>query len=163
MQLGFGKKELLVHVKKILDAENVACSKEALKTFVEDAFKHYPDCRRIIKYLQMCCSSGKLEPGEASIASSEREDFMKELVNDAATSSDMLALRQRYLKAKDTLGDFMDAASALYSCAIDTGAVSSADGILKLTDLLHYVSVCVDKESMFFGMLAAVSKYASKK
>ena len=35
-------------------------TKESLKTFIEEAFRFYPDCRRIVKYLQFCSNSGKL-------------------------------------------------------------------------------------------------------
>ena len=49
--LRFEKKDLLLHVKKILDAEEIKYDRVSLKAFVEEAFRFYPDIRRIIKYL----------------------------------------------------------------------------------------------------------------
>ena len=49
--LRFDKKDLLFHIKKILDSEKIEYTKESLKAFIEEAFRFYPDCRRIVKYL----------------------------------------------------------------------------------------------------------------
>ena len=47
--LKFDKKDLLIHLKRILDSEKVKYDKDGLKAFIEATFKHYPDCRRIVK------------------------------------------------------------------------------------------------------------------
>ena len=49
--LKFDQRDLLLHVKKILDNEKVTYDRERLKQFIEEAFKFYPDVRRIINYL----------------------------------------------------------------------------------------------------------------
>lgn len=160
--IGFGKKDLLVHVKKILDAEKIEYSRDSLKAFVEDSFKLYPDVRRIVKYLQMSCVSGKLDPkleaGQASVC----ESYVAELAKKAAGAKNLLDVRTEYLREKDKLGDFVEAGSKLFSYALDSELVVDPDGTLLLSDLLYKLSVVVDKESLFFGMLAAVAKFGKK-
>lgn len=159
VQLEFNKKDLLVHVKKILDNENIKYDKESLKAFIEEAFKYYPDCRRIIKYLQICCTTGTLVVKFSTIINGGKDDFLKELINKTVNETNLLAVRQFYLANKDKLGDFVDAAANAFNYVIDNSIVVNADGILVLTDLLYKINVVVDKESMFFGLLTAISKY----
>ena len=90
-----------MHVKKVLDSENVKYDKESLKAFIEESFKYYPDVRRIIKYLQMCSSSGTLVVKLNALGSTAKDDFMKELVTKAVAEKSLLAVRQFYIKSKD--------------------------------------------------------------
>lgn len=159
VQLEFNKKDLLVHVKKILDNENIKYDKESLKAFIEEAFKYYPDCRRIIKYLQICCTTGTLVVKFSTIINGGKDDFLKELINKTVNETNLLSVRQFYLANKDKLGDFVDAAANAFNYVIDNNIVVNVDGILVLTDLLYKINVVVDKESMFFGILTAISKY----
>lgn len=157
--IGFGKKELLVHVKKILDTEKIDYSRESLKAFVEDSFKLYPDVRRIVKYLQMSCVSGKLDPKLDAAGASLCESYVEELAKKAARAKNLLDVRASYLKEKDKLGDFLEAGSKLFNFALDSKIVVDPDGVLLLSDFLYKLNVVVDKESLFFGMLAAVAKF----
>lgn len=157
--LEFNKKDLLIHVKKILDAENITYDKESLKAFIEEAFKYYPDCRRIIKYLQICCNSGTLVVKLNAIINNGKDDFLKELVDIVINEKNLLNVRSFYLKNKDKLGDFVDATANIFNYVIDNNIVTNADGILKLADLMYYINQVVDKESMFFGVLTAINKY----
>lgn len=157
--LEFSKKDLLLHVKKILDAENITYDKESIKAFIEESFKYYPDCRRIVKYLQMCSSSGTLTVKQNAIISSSKDDFMKELIDKLVSEKNILNVRQFYLKNKDNIGDYVEAGSKLFNTAIDNEIVVDSDGILYLTNLLFQLNQVVDKEPTFFGMLVAINKY----
>lgn len=85
---------------------------------------------------------------------------MKELISKTVNDScNLLAVRSFYLKNKDKISDFMTFASDVFNYAIDNGIVTSADGMLVLTDILYKINVVVDKESMFFGLLVAIRKY----
>lgn len=75
------------------------------------------------------------------------------------STDNILTVRKSYLQNKEKLGDISDAASDVFNYVIDNNVVVDADGILKLTDLLYYVNQCIDKESIFFGMLTAIVKY----
>lgn len=160
--LKFDKKELLMHVKRIIDTENVKYSKESLCAFIEDAFQFYPDCRRIINYLQFCCAGGELVVKLKDAVSAEKTGFIKQIAEMARKNENILNIRQFYLKEKLKVDDYMVAASDLFNYVVDNNIVTNSDGIIKLTDIMFYISQVIDKESMFFGMITAVSKYAEK-
>ena len=87
---------------------------------------------------------------------------MKELVDKTATESNLLNVRQFYLKSKDALGDMIEAGSLLFNYVVDNEVVKDTKTILKLTDLLYQLNVCVDKEPTFFGMLVAIKEEIMK-
>lgn len=160
--LKFDKRDLLIHVKNILDLEKVQYTKDSLIAFVEESFKYYPDCRRIINYLQFCSNSGELVVKLNEIANSEKENFFKEMIDKTLTEKNILTVRQFYLKNKDKLNDFVEGGSELFNYVVDNGIMTDSNGILKLADLLYQLNVVVDKEPTFFAMLVAIVKYNSK-
>lgn len=156
--LRFDKKELLFHVKKILDSEKIQYTKESLKTFIEEAFRFYPDCRRIVKYLQFCSNSGKLIVKLNAIVNTEKDDFIKELIDKTISLSNILDVRKFYLANKTKIVDYIEGASLVFNYVVDNDLVDS-NGILKLADLVYQENLVVDKEPTFFGMLVAIKTY----
>lgn len=157
--LKFDKKDLLVHIKKILDAEKISYTKDSIKSFIEEAFQYYPDCRRIINYLQFCCSSGELVVNLSNVAESEKNEVIKSIVDSIIAGKKLIDVRKEYLAKKDDINDYVEAGSALYNYVIDNGFVVDLDGILKMTDLLFYMNSVIDKEANFFGLVTAVAKW----
>ena len=147
-----------MRVKFILDAEGVKYDREGLKSFIEEAFGFYPDCRRIVNYLQFCCASGELVVRLNQVVDSDKRGFLDELVKKALEEKDVLDVRRFYLANKDKISDYVAAGSDLFNAAVDAGLVTE-DGILKLTDLLYQLNAVIDKEVGFFGMVAALRKY----
>ena len=156
--LHFEKKDLIGFIRKILDAEKVSYDKDSLKAFLEESIKFYPDCRRIVKYLQMCSNSGKLAVKKNVISNTAEEDFTAEVVKKTLGAEDLLKVRQFYLQNKDKLGDLVEAGSLLFNHVADND-LATADGILRLSDMLYALNVVVDKEPTYFGMLTALRKY----
>ena len=161
--LSFDKLDLAKHVKKILDAEQVKYDKKSLKAFIEESFHYYPDCRRIINYLQLCCNSGELVVKMNAIVNTEQDDFVKEIVSKTLSEKNILGVRQYYIKNKEQLGDFIECSSLLFNYVCDNGIVTDSDGILKLADLIYQLNVVVDREPTFFGMLVVIKKYGIQK
>ena len=159
--LKFNKKELLVHVKKILDAEEVKYSRDSLKAFIDEAFQYYPDVRRIINYLQFCCGSGELVVKLNNIANDEKNEVIKSIVDSIAAGKNLLEIRRSYLAQKDKISDYVEAGSQLFNYVVDNDVVSSPDGILKMTDILFYLNTVIDKESCFFGLVTAILKWTN--
>lgn len=157
--LKFSKKDLLVHVKKILDDEKIKYTRDSVKTFIDEAFQYYPDCRRIINYLQFCCSSGELVVKLTNSDTSEKYEFISEIVSKISNCENILDVRKFYLSQKDKISDYAEAGSMLFNYVVDNGIVTNLDGILKLTDLLFYLNTVIDKESNFFGMITAITKW----
>lgn len=158
--LKFNKKELLVHVKKILDVEEVKYSRDSLKAFIDEAFQYYPDVRRIINYLQFCCSSGELVVKLNNVANDEKNEVIKSIVDSIVAGKNLLEIRRSYLAQKDKISDYVEAGSQLFNYVVDNNVVSSPDGILKMTDILFYLNTVIDKESCFFGLVTAISKWS---
>lgn len=159
--LKFDKKDLLIHIKKILDAEKISYTRDSLKSFIEEAFGFYPDCRRIINYLQFCSSSGELVVNLSSVAESGKTDFVEELVKKLIATSNLLEVRQFYMRNKDKINDYLTFGSDLFNYVVDNGIVRNADGVLKLSELLYQLNVVIDKEVGFFAMIIAIKKYGA--
>lgn len=160
IQLKFDKKDLLVYVKKILDNEGIKYNRDSIKAFIEEAFQYYPDCRRIINYLQFCCNSGELVVNLSNVADTEKNDVIESMVDGILKGHSLIDIRKDYLSKKDKLTDYVEAGSLLYNYVIDKGIVVDLDGILKMTDLLFYLNTVIDKEANFFGLVTAVAKWA---
>ena len=88
--LKFDKKDLLVHVKKILDNEKIKYTRDSIKAFIEEAFQYYPDVRRIINYLQFCCNSGELVVNLNKVAESEKTELLDAIIDKLKTSNKIL-------------------------------------------------------------------------
>ena len=127
--LKFDKKDLLLHVKKILDNESIKYTRDSIKAFIEEAFQYYPDCRRIINYLQFCCSSGELVVNLNKVAESEKNELIDAIVDKLKTTSNMLEVRKFYLSEKDKISDYVEFGSILFKYVVDNGIVVDLDGI----------------------------------
>ena len=160
--LKFDKKDLLLHVKKILDNESIKYTRDSIKAFIEEAFQYYPDCRRIINYLQFCCSSGELVVNLNKVAESEKNELIDAIVDKLKTTNSMLEVRKFYLSEKDKISDYVEFGSILFKHVVDNGIVVDLDGILKMTDLLFQLNTVIDKESGFFGLLTAIAKWMER-
>ena len=160
--LKFDKKDLLLHVKKILDNESIKYTRDSIKAFIEEAFQYYPDCRRIINYLQFCCSSGELVVNLSKVAESEKNELIDAIVDKLKTTNNMLEVRKFYLSEKDKISDYVEFGSVLFKHVVDNGIVVDLDGILKMTDLLFQLNTVIDKESGFFGLLTAIAKWMER-
>ena len=160
--LKFDKKDLLLHVKKILDNESIKYTRDSIKAFIEEAFQYYPDCRRIINYLQFCCSSGELVVNLNKVAESEKNELIDAIVDKLKTTNNILEVRKFYLSEKDKISDYVEFGSVLFKHVVDNGIVVDLDGILKMTDLLFQLNTVIDKESGFFGLLTAIAKWMER-
>ena len=157
--LKFDQRDLLQRVKFILDAEQVRYTRESLKAFIEESFKFYPDCRRIVNYLQFCCGTGELVVKLSQIADSGKDEFLKDLFKKIKTERDLLNVRRFYLANKEKVSDFVAFGSDVFNYALDNNMVTE-EGTLALADLLYQLNVVIDKEVGLFAMVTAVRKYA---
>lgn len=156
--LKFDKKDLLYRVKFILDSEQIKYTKESLKAFIEESFKYYPDCRRIVNYLQFCCGTGELVVKISQIADSGKDEFLKELFTKTLTEKNLLDVRRFYLGNKEKISDFITFGSDIFNYALDNNIVTE-DGTLVLADQLYQLNIVIDKEVGIFAMITAIRKY----
>lgn len=156
--LKFDKKDLLYRVKFILDSEQIKYTKESLKSFIEESFKYYPDCRRIVNYLQFCCGTGELVVKISQIADSGKDEFLKELFTKTLTEKNLLDVRRFYLGNKEKISDFITFGSDIFNYALDNNIITE-DGTLILADQLYQLNIVIDKEVGIFAMITAIRKY----
>ena len=154
--LKFDKKDLLIRIKTILDAEHIECTKEDLKTFIEDSFQYYPDCRRIIGYLQMCCNSGKLIVKLNDATSKANNDFLDALLDEIKKNPKVMEVRQFYLHNKQNIDDFKTVSGELFNKAIDKKVVCDARAILKMSDIIYQMNLVVNPEIQFFALICLI-------
>lgn len=156
--LKFDQRDLLQRVKFILDSERVKYTRDSLKAFIEESFKFYPDCRRIVNYLQFCCGNGELVVKLSQIADSGKDEFLKGVFSMLTDGKDLLDVRRFYLANKEKVSDFVAFGSDVFNYAVDNGLVTE-DGVLALADGLYQLNVVIDKEVGLFGMLTTVRRH----
>ena len=154
--LKFEKKDLLVHLKKILDLEKVSYDKESLKTFIEENFIYYPDCRRIINYLQLCCNSGKLVVKMNQVVDVEKESLLHDLIEKMKATDKVLDIRQFYMSQKSKIDDYKVLAGDLFNVVVDQHLVNDARVILKMSDIIYQMNLVVNPEIQFFALICLI-------
>lgn len=160
INLKFDKKDLLKRIKFILDSEKIVYTKDDLKNFIIAAFSFYPDIRRIIGYLQGCCTSGKLKVSEAAITDNERVQFMKDIIDKTKTEK-LLDVRQFYVRHKDCISDYKTFASEMYDYVIDNGIITNGNDILRMSDIIYQMNMVINPEVQFFALLTHISNCRS--
>lgn len=151
--LKFEKKDLLVHLKKILDTEKIEYEKDNLRAFVEESFKYYPDCRRIINYLQFCCNSGKLVVKLNDVANEEMNTLVDDLLAKVKSSSKIMDIRSFYLQQKQKITDYKVVGAELVDKAIDRKLLDDPRAILKASDIMYQMNLVVNPEIQFFALV----------
>lgn len=154
--LKFEKKDLLVHLKKILDLEKVSYDKESLKTFIEENFIYYPDCRRIINYLQLCCNSGKLVVKMNQVVDVEKESLLHDLIEKMKATDKVLDIRQFYMSQKSKIDDYKVLAGDLFNAVVDQHLVNDTRVILKMSDIIYQMNLVVNPEIQFFALICLI-------
>ena len=71
-----------------------------------------------------------------AIVNSEKDDFIKDIVDKALSLPNILDVRKLYLASKDKLVDFVEGGSLLFNYVVDNDLVDE-DGILKLADMVY--------------------------
>ena len=154
--LKFEKKDLLVHLKKILDLEKVSYDKESLKTFIEENFIYYPDCRRIINYLQLCCNSGKLVVKMNQVVDVEKESLLHDLIEKMKATDKVLDIRRFYMSQKSKIDDYKVLAGDLFNAVVDQHLVNDTRVILKMSDIIYQMNLVVNPEIQFFALICLI-------
>lgn len=156
IKIGYDKKGLLKRVKFILDNEKVKYTKDSLKKFIETTFSFFPDIRRILNYLQACCSSGELVVIEEN--SHKDDSFISELVTKCKTDSDVLSLRKFYMSNKSKIDDYLAFSSNLFNYLMDNNLVNDNDVVLKISNIIYQMNLVIDKEIQFFSLITFLNK-----
>lgn len=157
ISLKFTARELLVRIQHILDTKKIKYTTDSLKDFVINVIKtNYPDIRRIISILSDCCSSGELIVSSKVTDNDFNKDLVKEIVDKAINTEDILEVRKFYIQSKNKIDDYLKLSSEIFNYVIDNGIVKDRAKILRLSNIIYQLNIVVDKEIQFFNLISTL-------
>lgn len=156
--LKFDKKDLLIYVKNILDKEKISYNRESLTAFIEQNFIYYPDCRKIINYLQLCCNTGELIVKLNQAVDKDKDDLLSTLIQKIKDTAKVLDIRQYYMSEKSKIDDYKVLGADLFNYAIDNNLIVDPKYIIKMSDLVYQMNLVVNPEIQFFALICLIQK-----
>lgn len=157
IKLGFTNRDILFRIKYILDSKNVKYTRSSVFDFVEAVVKNNTDIRQIISILQASCSSGELVVTKGT-SSCSNSTFFGELVDKITKSTDMLSLREFYLKSKQNIDDYKEFGGRIINEFLNKGLIRNPDTVLRMSDIMYQMNVVIDPEIQFFALLTLLNK-----
>jgi len=143
------KKEVAVHVMKILDTEGVSYEKGTLAALVTS---YYPDIRRILNNSQLQTTGGKLELNvDEIIAGDYKLQVLDALASNLPLKDKVNSVRQ--IVADSNVKDFTELYRLLFDKVQDYAPTKVPQGILAIAEGQYRDSFVVDKEINFVATL----------
>jgi len=143
------KKEVAVHVMKILDTENVSYEKGTLAALVTS---YYPDIRRILNNSQLQVIDGKLQINvDEIIAGDYKLQVLDVLASNLPLKDKVNGVRQ--IVADSNVKDFTELYRVLFDKVQDYAPTKVPQGILAIAEGQYRDSFVVDKEINFVATL----------
>lgn len=143
------KKEVAVHVMKILDKEGVSYEKGTLAALVTS---YYPDIRRILNNSQLQTTGGKLELNVDEIIAGDYKLQVLDVLNSNLPLKDKVnSIRQIVVDAG--IRDYTELFRMLYDRVADYVPTKIPQSILAIAEGQYRDSFVVDKEINFVATL----------
>ena len=144
------KKEVALHLKTILDTENVTFNLDDMALLVNSG---YPDIRRVINSAQRQVVKGELKIDVSSII---QNDYKIQLLDKLSNGSKLSELRQ--LIADNSITDYSELYRLLYDEVDDYSKGKSEECILIIAEAQFQDTNVVDKEINFMSMLIRLQR-----
>ena len=144
------KKEVALHLKTILDTENVTFNLDDMALLVNSG---YPDIRRVINSAQRQVVEGKLKIDVSSII---QNDYKIQLLDKLSNGSKLSELRQ--LIADNSITDYSELYRLLYDEVDNYSKGKSEECILIIAEAQFQDTNVVDKEINFMSMLIRLQR-----
>ena len=144
------KKEVALHLKTILDTENVTFNLDDMALLVNSG---YPDIRRVINSAQRQVVEGKLKIDVSSII---QNDYKIQLLDKLSNGSKLSELRQ--LIADNSITDYSELYRLLYDEVDNFSKGKSEECILIIAEAQFQDTNVVDKEINFMSMLIRLQR-----
>lgn len=159
IKISFTPKDLFFRIKTILENENIEYHQDDLKSFFKDVVKKlYPDIRATLNYLQASITTGKLIVTKDAVVESERNEFLKELVDNLLENREKpLEIRKFYIANKERISDFQAFSNELFNYVLDNEYVSDFKTIMRMGDISFQMSQAIDKEIQFYNLIATIA------
>lgn len=148
------KKDVAIHLKKILKNENIKTTNEDM-AFVVNSF--YPDVRRIINNCQQNVINGELKINQHDIVESDGKLKLVELLKDNSDPKNKFReIRQHILNCD--VHDFSDWYKYLYDSIDEYADGHVANVIMIIADSEYKDAFVVDKEINFMSCIVQILK-----
>ena len=144
------KKEVALHLKTILDTENVSFNLDDMALLVNSG---YPDIRRVINSAQRQVVDGNLKIDVSSII---QNDYKIQLLDKLSNGSKLSDLRQ--LIADNSITDYSELYRLLYDEVDNFSNGKSEECILIIAEAQFQDTNVVDKEINFMSMLIRLQR-----
>ena len=144
------KKEVALHLKTILDTENVTFNLDDMALLVNSG---YPDIRRVINSAQRQVVKGELKIDVSSII---QNDYKIQLLDKLSNGSRLSELRQ--LIADNSITDYSELYRLLYDEVDNFSKGKSEECILIIAEAQFQDTNVVDKEINFMSMLIRLQR-----
>ena len=152
------QKDVAIHIKNILDKENIGFELPDLKTILED---FYPDVRKIINFIQQNSTSGKLKIVKTQSASFDLKNKIVELIKSSKTNSKAFNdIRQLVNDAGTKV--FEELYNELYDRVNEDAQNKETSVIIDIAEHIYQSAMVVDKEITFMACIAKIIKTVSK-
>jgi replication factor C small subunit len=143
------KKEVAIHVMKILDTENVSYEKGTLAALVTS---YYPDIRRIVNNSQLQTTNGKLELNVDEIIAGDYKLQVLDVLNGNLPLKDKInSVRQ--IVADSNVKDFTDLYRLLFDKVTDYAPTKVPQSILAIAEGQYRAAFVPDQEINFVATL----------
>lgn len=143
------KKEVALHIMKILEKENVGFDKSVIATLVN---AYYPDIRRILNNSQNQTSGGKLQLNIDEVISGDYKlKILEVLMSSVPLETKVSEVRQ--IVADSNVKDFTDLYRLLFDKVTDYTPNKISQTILAIAEGQYRDSFVVDKEINFVATL----------
>ena len=146
------KKEVAVHLKVILDKENVQYAPEDLGYVVNT---YYPDIRKILNYSQQSVIDGKVKISELNSTSVDVKNKIIELIK-TKTPSAFNDIRQ--LIANSDIKHFEEIYDTLYDKVDEYSNGKQTLAVLVIAEYMYQSAMVVNKEITFIACIGKLLK-----
>lgn len=144
------KKDVAIHLKNILHAENVQHTMDDLGYIVNT---YYPDIRKILNFAQQSVLDNSLKIEELnSVAYNIKNQIIEILKNETNTSNAFVTIRQ--LVADSGIRHYEELYQLLYDRVEEYAPKSQAAAILIVAEYQYQSSMVVNKEIAFMACIA---------
>lgn len=144
LTLSFAPKDVLLRLISILKSEQIPYDKEVVTSIFENIVKkNFPDIRKSIGILEMCCSGKKYEYQETTPENNEVVDYIMSNINDVTKC------REFWLKNETMFeNDYTKLARMLFEKFTD-----KPEKMLIIGNYMYRMSVVLDREVQFACMI----------
>lgn len=144
------KKDVAIHLKNVLHAENVQHTMEDLGYIVNT---YYPDIRKVLNFAQQSVLNGEIKIAELNSSSYNTKNQLVEILkseSNAATGFNKI----RQLIADSGIRHYEELYQTLFDRVDDYAPKQQSAAILVVAEYLYQSSMVVNKEIVFMACIA---------